>query len=234
MHTFRKLPTTRAERRGERELQRGRQLDDHDGGRCCTACRALRAAATATIAGDSRTRPSGVELVRRTGRIERHARAAVRARRARPSRRRTLAVARAKASTRVCSSSISIERAAAAAADAPRCCRSQSFSADCRIGFPHRARRSSIAALGQRRRGQRRQPPRRPGTSAGLSNHCGGGTKIVAVPVVHEPDVLHVLPLIGSCASIPFRGSFDRQIRAAGAARIGLGEKNRAEPVCDR
>ncbi len=49
---------------------------------------------------------------------------------------------------------------------------------------------------------------------------------------MHKPDVLHVLPLIGSFAQTLFEQG-DRQIGPAEPGGICLGEKNRAEPIRD-
>ena len=49
---------------------------------------------------------------------------------------------------------------------------------------------------------------------------------------MNKADVLHVVPSVGLLAQSLFEQR-DCQIRTAGPARIGLGEKNRAEPVRD-
>ena len=63
--------------------------------------------------------------------------------------------------------------------------------------LPHRARRPAIATLNERRRRQRFEPPRRAGHVSRFVEPIGGGAVVLPVPVVHEPDILHVLPLVG-------------------------------------
>src|SRR5205085_9468069 len=59
-----------------------------------------------------------------------------------------------------------------------------------------------------------------------------GGRGVVQPPVVDETDVFSELPLAWLCAQ-PLLQQGDGQVGTAGAARIVLREKNRAEAVGD-
>ena len=73
--------------------------------------------------------------------------------------------------------------------------------------LPHQTRGPAIAALGQRRGGQGPEEPRGAGDLARLLEPLRGGLVVVRPPVVHEPDVLHVLPSYRVVRAVPFRGA---------------------------
>jgi hypothetical protein len=97
-------------------------------------------------------------------------------------------------------------------------------------GLPHGARRSPVPAFGKGRRCQRLEEPRGSLNLRGPVEPPGRGRVIVTPPVVHEPDVLHVLPFIGSSGQSLFKEP-DGQIGTSWAGRVRLREKNCAKPV---
>ena len=97
---------------------------------------------------------------------------------------------------------------------------------------PHRARRSAISALSQGRGRQRSKPPGRARDVGRFLEPLGGGEKVVTKPVVDEPDVLQVLPLVGPLAQSLFQQR-NRQIGTVRPARIRLGQEDGPESVGD-
>ena len=186
---------------------------------------ARRAAATAAM---SRTAGRGrrAELVRRAGRIDRNAGHDAGADELLPARR-----AFSSRPAEACQRAAAADRShrARAAAAAPLGVLAQPVDL-CRLAdrLPHLPRRladrrpapawSRPATAATRARPARRRPVRT----------TPPPPVVVAVPVVDEPDVLHVLPFIGLIAQTLFEQR-DRQIRRA-RRRLGYGSARKTAP----
>ena len=202
MQTLRKLPITAPNAAARRAARLGRRADHARGRAALPAPRAAATAATAATGGRGRRR----ELVRRTGGIERHAADDARANECGPVRRPAAAarvvVHDAPAGRR------SRRAPAAARAAAPPTGAASRRRPTARIASHIAPRRSPVAPLRQRRRRQRPQPPGRAGrVGRPCSNQRAAARKSWTKPVVHEPDVLHVFPFIGSLRANPFCSS---------------------------
>ena len=159
MQTFRKLPTTAPNAPANTSASSGGTRVDHERrpfrGRRFFGRRPQRRGLRQLDAAVD-------QLERRAGRIERECRAA-RARATSACQSAPGAGAPRVVVERRAAARRSCRAPAAAAAAARASLRSQSISAVWQNRRPHRARRLPVAALRQRRRGQRAQPPRRAG-----------------------------------------------------------------------
>ena len=97
-------------------------------------------------------------------------------------------------------------------------------------GQPHGSRRPAVAALRQSGGSKGAEPPWGVGEFAGSIERLGRLVIVVVPPVVDEPDILHVLPLIGSSLQTLFEQA-DGQIRPPWTGRRVLGQEDGAEPV---
>ena len=104
-------------------------------------------------------------------------------------------------------------------------------SSDCAAATTARATRCDVRL--------RRASPRRAGAASWAHPAFGRaleplrrGPVVAQVPVVDEPEILHVLPLV-RLRREPLLQQRDREVGTAGAARIRLAEEDRAEAVGD-
>ncbi len=71
-----------------------------------------------------------------------------------------------------------------------------------------------------------------PGDLGAALERLGGAAVVVDVPVIHEPDVLVVLPLVGHRPQALLE-ELDGVVGPSGPMRIGLGQEDGAEPIRD-